>query len=187
MRETEALAAIVANAALYTVVGTLTYFGISFHGVRFWPAVVVPATFSVLYGPMVGGVGAAIGIFVSDLLIHGIPLLSLSVGVPANFIGFYIVGLARRRFSWPRYFLMACLGLAAGSAIIGVGIWAWSQYFILPFHTEHTPLPLAAAATTALWTFISEIPFLILVVPPLAKACFAAFPKLRPPARWVEA
>ena len=51
------------NASLYTAVGCLTYLGIVVFGVRFWPAVVVPAVFSVLFGPFVGGVGAAIGIF----------------------------------------------------------------------------------------------------------------------------
>lgn len=61
-------------------------------GVRFWPAVVVPAVFSVLFGPLFGGVGAAIGIFISDMLSHGMPFLSLSVGVTSNFTAFYILG-----------------------------------------------------------------------------------------------
>jgi len=39
---------------------------------------------------LAGGVGAAIGIFLSDMLTHGMPLLSLSVGVTSNFIAFYI-------------------------------------------------------------------------------------------------
>jgi len=65
------------NAGLYTVVGYITYFGIVVFGVRFWPAVVVPAVFAVLFGSYVGDVGAAIGIFISDMLTHGMPLLSL--------------------------------------------------------------------------------------------------------------
>jgi uncharacterized membrane protein len=56
------------NATLYTVIGYLTYSGIVIMGVRFWPAVVIPAVFTVLFGPIVGGVGAAIGIFISDML-----------------------------------------------------------------------------------------------------------------------
>ena len=81
------------NGALYATVGYTTYLGIVVFGVRFWPAVVAPATFSVLFGPMVGGVGASIGIFIADMLTHGMALLSLSVGVPANFACFYIIGL----------------------------------------------------------------------------------------------
>lgn len=92
------VAVTVMNGALYAAVGWATYFGIFVYGVRFWPAVIVPAVFASVFGPLVGGVGAAIGIFVSDVLIHGEPLLSLTVGVPANFLGFFLVGyLSRRR------------------------------------------------------------------------------------------
>ena len=80
------------NAAMYTVVGYTTYAGIIIQGVRFWPAVIVPAVFSVLFGPTVGGVGAAIGIFISDMFSHGMLFLSLSVGVTSNFLAFYFLG-----------------------------------------------------------------------------------------------
>ena len=93
------------NAGLYTVVGYLTYFGIVLYGVRFWPAVVVPGVFAVLFGPFVGGVGAAIGIFISDMLTHGMPLLSLSVGVTSNLVAFFILGYGTKDYSWKRYIL----------------------------------------------------------------------------------
>ncbi|MCD6236123.1 MAG: hypothetical protein J7J94_03950, partial [Thaumarchaeota archaeon] len=86
---------IAVNAALYAAFGYLTYLGLFapvFGTVRFWPAVIIPAVFSVLFSPRIGGVGAAVGIFISDMLIHGNPLLSLTVGVPSNFIGFYLIG-----------------------------------------------------------------------------------------------
>ncbi|MEM1989793.1 MAG: ECF transporter S component, partial [Candidatus Bathyarchaeia archaeon] len=71
--------------------------------VRFWPSVVIPAVFAVLFGPLVGGLGAAIGIFLSDMAIHGDPLLSLSAGVTSNFIGFYLVGyISRRSLDWAK-------------------------------------------------------------------------------------
>jgi hypothetical protein len=106
------------NGALYAVVGTLTYLGIFVYGVRFWPAVIVPAVFASLFGPMVGGVGAAIGIFISDVLIHGEPLLSLTVGVPANFLGFFLVGYLARRKTGPgalTAFLVSGLVMAAAA------------------------------------------------------------------------
>jgi len=167
------------NASLYTVVGCLTYFGIVVFGVRFWPAVVVPAVFSVLFGPLVGGVGAAIGIFICDMLSHGMPLLSLSVGVTSNFIAFYILGHMTREYSLKRYVVAAAFSLLVGSAIIGVGVWVWSQFYLLPGAVELSPMPLVAAWSTFLWTFISEIPFLLVLVPPIVEAARKTIPSLR--------
>jgi uncharacterized membrane protein len=96
-------------ASLYTVVGIATFLGLFtpvVGVVRFWPSVFVPAMFSMLFGPLVGGVGAAIGIFLSDLYTFYAtgqtnPLLSLIAGVPSNFLGFYILGrIGRSRINW---------------------------------------------------------------------------------------
>ncbi len=168
-----------ANAALYAVIGYFTYFGIFVYGVRFWPAVVIPTIFAVLFGPWVGGVGAAIGIFISDMLVHGNPLLSISVGVTANFLGFYLVGFITKNFSWRRFLIGCITGLFIGSLIIGIGIWLWSQVFLLPGNTEVTPLPAYAALTTFAWTFLSEIPFMLTLAPPVIKAAFEAFPAIK--------
>ena len=53
---------------------------------------VVPAVFAVLFGPWVGGIGAALGIFVRDIFVHWKPLLSLIAGVTSNFIRFFLIG-----------------------------------------------------------------------------------------------
>jgi len=87
-------------AVLYALVGWLSYLGVFtpvLGVVRFWPSVFVPAVFAIAFSPYVGGVGAAIGIFISDMMIHGNALLSLTVGVPANFVGFYLTGALYRR------------------------------------------------------------------------------------------
>ncbi len=87
-------------AALYAGFGLLAWLGLvcpAVGVVRFWPVVIIPAVFAALFGPLVGGLGAAIGIFVSDMVIHGNALLSLMAGVPANFACFYIIGLLSRR------------------------------------------------------------------------------------------
>jgi len=167
------------NASLYTVVGYMTYLGIVMFGVRFWPAVVVPAVFSVLFGPVVGGLGAAIGIFICDMLSHGMPFLSLSVGVTSNFIAFYILGHMTREYSLKRYLIAATVSLLVGSAIIGVGVCAWSQFFLLPGAVELSPLPMVGAWSTFLWTFISEIPFLLILVPPMVEAAKRIVPRAR--------
>lgn len=227
---------IAVNAALYAAFGYLTYLGIFapvFGTVRFWPAVIIPAIFSILFSPRIGGIGAAIGIFISDLLIHGNPLLSLTVGVPANFTGFYLLGWLARRWRSKGslvlaipiqfipvigcaaiYFLnlidrltaliflvvsiavlaftamlalaqrrflgfaaASSLGLMAGSLIIGVGLWAYSQFFILPFGGVRNA-PLVAALVWFLWTYLTEIPFLQFLLPPLIEAVSRAAPSM---------
>ncbi|MEM0052679.1 MAG: hypothetical protein QXL89_00570 [Nitrososphaeria archaeon] len=161
---------IIVFGALYAVVGYFTFFGINFYGVRFWPAVVIPATAAVLFGERVGGASAALGIFVSDILAHGMAILSLTVGMPSNFIAFYIIGKFCRKYSLRRYLASATLGLLVGSFIIGIGLFLWSQAFPLPFSTNITPLALEAIFSISLWTFVSEIPFLYILVPPIVKA-----------------
>jgi len=227
------------NAALYPAVGLVTYLGIfappPLGVVRFWPAVIVPGVFAALFGPRVGGIGAAIGIFASDMVIHGNAFLSVTVGVPSNFIGFYLLGyIARKQLSlkklipalaigaliliagvysiiafpeshtifvtilseigsivlflgavggsytliiiaavkwpeWRSYGVGSVIGLGVGSAIIGLGVTAYLGspiYFILLWF---------------IWTFTTEIPFLLLLGPPILKACYRAFPSLKPP------
>ena len=93
-------------AALYAVLGYLSYLGLFtpvIGVVRFWPVVFVPAVFSVAFHPLVGGAGAAIGIFISDMVIHGNALLSIVAGVPANFLCFYIIGYLSKKHRDTKY------------------------------------------------------------------------------------
>ncbi len=242
---------IVASAVcgvLYGAVGYMIYLlapittpGIGI--VRFWPSVIIPAVFAVLFGPLVGGLGASIGIFVSDLLIHGDPLLSLSAGVTSNFIGFYLLGyISRRRIDWTKtvavasiillsafpaleyvllihvslnavilfiglsiasyaimvavgylwpqwrsYGIASIVGLGVGSTIIGFVVWAYSQIFVLPAAVGGGfQLPLYVALIWLIWTFATEIPFLIILGPPILRVCFQAFPSLNPLKEWGE-
>jgi hypothetical protein len=246
------------NAALYAGVGYLVYFifpvvAPTVGGVRFWPVVVIPATFALLFGPLVGGGGAAIGIFISDMLIHGDPLLSLTAGVTSNFVCFGLIGyLSRRNLDWRRVFVGLGIGLAilvtlaylvvtpqtvinyfstsqhtltveeaewnvyivlailsfsyaivlavgyarpkwrsfgtasvvgsvVGSAIIGVGVWGYTQLFTLPAAIGGAhDLPYYAGMILFAWTFATEIPFMVILVPPIGEACYKAFPSLRP-------
>jgi len=231
------------SAALYAIVGILTSLGIVspvVGVVRFWPAVVVPATFAVLFGPWVGGTSAAIGIFLSDMLFpgHGIALLSLTVGVPANFALFFLIGLIARRnlklryvgitlaaggiviigmiaylltialltievaalflgvflascaiilgiglwkSEWMSYGVASVAGLAVGSAYIGFGLWIYSMFSSLPLALGwERNAPFYASFLWLVWTFSTEIPFLITIVPPILKVCYRAFPSLEP-------
>jgi len=241
------------NAALYAAIGYLVYFifplvAPTIGGVRFWPVVVIPATFALLFGPVVGGGGAAIGIFISDMLIHGDPLLSLTAGVTSNLVCFGLIGyLSHKRLDWKKAFLGLGIGVAilvtlaylvitpqtivnyfgttfeqalwnvyfvlaifvvsyliviaigsvrpkwrsfgaasvvgsvVGSAIIGVGVWGYTQFLSLPtaIGGAHN-LPYYAGLILFAWTFATEIPFMVILVPIIGEACYRAFPSLRP-------
>jgi len=231
------------SAALYAIVGYLTNLGIVspvVGVVRFWPSVIVPAAFAVLFGPWVGGTSAAIGIFISDMVHpgHGIAILSLTVGVPSNFAGFFLIGLISRRNmkwrhiaialtlgsltvigmvayllyltllsvdiaalflgvffaccaivvgvglwkpEWKSYGIASVVGLFVGSAYIGFGLWVYSQFLPLPLTVyEQRYPPFYFSFLWLVWTFATEIPFLITIVPPILKACYRAFPSIRP-------
>lgn len=236
-------------AALYAVVGRLTDLGIVapvVGVVAFWPAAVIPAIFAVLFGPWTAGTGAAIGIFIRDMLFHGDPFLSLSAGVTANFAGFFLIGYISRKeldlkkiiigivigtvavslgfmlptlllptesvgftglsatestllffatvigscliiavvgFLWPKwrnFGVASVIGLGVGSAIIGVVLWVYSQLFFSPTGIFTSPVPSYFILLWFVWTFATEIPFILLLGPPIIKACYKAIPSLQP-------
>lgn len=229
------------SAALYIIVGYLTNLGIItpvVGVVRFWPSVFVPAIFAVLFGPWVGGVSAAIGIFFSDMIYpgHGVALLSLTVGVPSNFLMFFLIGyIAQRNVElkkigvglgagmvtipliaylffigslslditilfigvvlgsyvliilllmrlprWRSYWVASVVGNGVGCAWIGLTLWIYSQLLTLPltFAPFERNAPFYAGFLWFIWTFTTQIPFLIAIVPPVVKACYKAFPYL---------
>jgi hypothetical protein len=227
------------------MVGRLTDLGITFIGVAFWPAVVIPAIFAVLYGPWVGGVGAAIGIFVRDMLFHGDPLLSLTAGVTSNFAMFFIIGyvsrrslgwkklalsttlagvivaaglllptlllpaefasftglsaweiiaifvltvvlslsailiVSRRWSEWRSYGVGSVIGQGVGALIVAIGVWGYSQLFYSATGYFKQPVQASLVPIVFVWTFVTEIPFVLLVGPPVINACYRAFPSLR--------
>jgi hypothetical protein len=224
-------------AALYAIVG-ITTANVNFFGIGFLPAVVIPAVFAVLYGPWVGGVSGAIGIFIRDMFVHGNAALSLVAGVPANFILFFLIGyLSHRELSvkqaiagvilatagllvptiillpdvtaytglsteifalsfaltailslviitvvavrwkeWRSYAIAAVVGQAVGAGLLSVTVWAVSPLF-LPFFGA--PLAASLVFPIFVWTFATELPFILLAGPPIIKVCYRAFPSLR--------
>jgi uncharacterized membrane protein len=233
-------------AALYAVIGLLTSFGLSVGGVAFWPAVVVPAIFAVLFGPWVGGIGAAIGIFIRDVIYHGDPLLSLVAGVTSNFVMFFLLGyFAHRKINpqkialsaviggillvgglllptfllptesllftqlstsdtitlfaviatasilaviaiftfkkeWRTFSVGTVIGQGVGAAVVSVAVWAYSNLFYSQNGYFTAPLSLAFIPLIAVWTIATEIPFILILCPPIINACYKAFPSLKP-------
>ncbi len=229
------MAALGLNASLYAVFGYILYYIVpitapGFGTVRFWPSVIIPAVFAVLFGPWVGGGGAAIGIFISDMLIHGNPILSLMAGVTSNFAMFAIIGyIAKKQVDWRipmiasgaitallvgisyyvlssdlaflfsgiiitsyimltlviglahkwRGFEAGCmLGLLVGSSIIGLMVPVFSQLFIMPGKTDLTPLTIVGGFAYLVFTFSTEIIFLVIPGPLILHICYRAFPSL---------
>lgn len=232
-------------AALYAVIGRMTDLGVTVGGVAFWPAAVIPAVFAVLFGPWTGGIGAAIGIFIRDMLFHGDPLLSLSAGVTSNFVAFFLTGyVARRNLSWRKigmgafigcaiiafglllptvwlpaesvafthlsslesavlffvavvvsilaliavarlwpewknYVVGSVVGLGIGAAIVAGVVWAYSQVFFSSTGYFKDPISSSFILIIYVWTFATEIPFVLILGPLILKACQKALPPLK--------
>jgi hypothetical protein len=215
------------NAALYVALGILvsTIIPLNFGGVRFWPQVIIPAVFAAVFGPWVGGLGAAVGIFMSDIALGGGPVLSLMAGITSNFIGFWLLGyIANKRINpqkssliygvltvvaaaiayvytnlfslgiiigcyvvfltiiwirkkWASYELGSVVGLLVGSLIIGVMVPVYAALFA-PGSTVFPLLTDAGILALFTWTFVTEIPFMLVIGPPIIEAIHKAFPTL---------
>lgn len=232
-------------AAVYAVVGRLTDFGLNVGGVAFWPAALIPAVFAALFGPWIGGIGAAIGIFIRDMIFHGDPLLSLSAGVTGNFVAFFLIGYITRskldnkkiiasvligsiiiisgiliptlllptesagftqlsmmdtillffgtvissltliaiitKFieEWRNYAIGSIIGASLGSLIIAIVVWVYSQIFYSSTGYFKAAIDSSFIPIIFIWTFATEIPFILLLGPPIIKACYKAFPSLK--------
>jgi hypothetical protein len=228
------VAAFALNAALYVAAGVFFYsvLPLSFGPVRFWPQAVIPAVFATVFGPWVGGLGAALGILLNDAILTGNVLLSLLAGVTSNFVGFWLLGyISRKRVGWipsvvgfgvvteilmaiaffytdfvyvvlvaVTFFIYAALallflrpasqrwqsyqvasvtGLLVGSAIIGVMVPVYFQYFA----PTATALTLGGIFAYFIWTFTTEIAFMLILGPPIIAVVYAAFPRFKPKAQ----
>jgi len=122
--------------------------------------------------------------------IYGIYLLSGQGGIatPQYIVGFVgllavvlIVGLTVIRNRWAGFEIAASIGLGVGSLIIGLGIVAYSSLFTLPavLGLGNGPLPITFLYAATAFTYLSEIPFLVILTPPVISACRSAFPSLR--------
>jgi len=76
---------------------------------------------------------------------------------------------------WRIFALASIIGNAAGSLLVGLGVWAFSQFFILPGTLGHN-LPFTASMIWFTWTFSNQMPFLLVFCPPILKICQRIFP-----------
>jgi uncharacterized membrane protein len=101
----------------------------------------------------------------------------LFLGVSAGSL--ILIGLIVRFWpEWKNYGIASVIGLGVGSAIIGFVLWLFSQFLPLPGGLSNAPTYFILL--WLVWTFATEIPFLMAVGPPILKACYKAFPSLAP-------
>lgn len=166
-------------AVLYAMGSYLTAYTSSPWGSgQFRPAVVIPSVFSVLFGPMVGGLGSAVGTLIVDSVKHGqIYIRSLVSSVPGNFVGFYLLGwLIKRRFSWENFIKASHISLIVSNTIVAF-LYVYYRAFVEASYPEvfraawiYVSLGLVA------WWYVTMLPFVLLLGPPLIRAVASAFP-----------
>ena len=225
------VAGLALNIALYVVVGYIFYslIPISYGGIRFWPPVIVPAVFAVVFGPLVGGIGAAVGIFLSDAIFGNNLLLSLIAGVTSNFVAFFLIGyIAKKKISWitplVAYGVATAVFIWIGYAYTGLDFWTkiafigvvvasyviflvpvvvlrnsrWRSFEVgsvlgmllgagiiaatvppfIAYFLNGAPLSVPLALSTFFFTFFTEIPFILVLGPPIIATINRAFPAL---------
>ena len=90
-----------------------------------------------------------------------------------------IIAVAAVRWKeWRSYAVAAVVGQAAGAGLLSVTVWAVSPLF--PTFFTAGPIAPYLVLPIFVWLFATELPFILLVGPPIIKACYRAFPSLRP-------
>jgi len=159
------------SAALYAVAIALTSPIPTPWGVgHFRPGVVIPAFFSVVFGPVVGGAGAAIGCFIGDFALSFFnlttPLLSLIAGVPGNFAGFYLLGwLVSKQRSVTSFILSSFASLIVGNLIAALGVLAYFWLIVPDWAAWPTDLKVAVVSGLTLFWVVTMIVFVVPLVP----------------------
>jgi len=167
------LSLISVSAALYAVAVAVTSPVPTPWGVgHFRPGVVIPAFFSVVFGPIVGGVGAAIGCFIGDfaLSFFGLttPLLSLIAGVPGNLAAFYLLGwLVSKRRSMASFILSNFAALIVGNLIAALGVLVYFSFIVPDWALWPLDLKIAVVGGLALFWVTTMVVFVVPLVPVL--------------------
>jgi len=163
------------SAALYAVAIAITSPIPTPWGVgHFRPGVVVPAFFSIVFGSIVGGVGAAIGCFIGDLALYlfGLttPLLSLVAGVPGNFVGFYLLGwFVSKKHSLASFILGNLIALIVGNLVAALGVLAYFWFIDPDWALWPMELKFGIVMGLTLFWLTTMIVFVVPLVPILVR------------------
>lgn len=171
------LALIAISAALYTAaIGVTAPISTPWGVGQFRPGVIFPSIFAIIYGPWIGGVGAAIGTFVGDVIFLtplGLttPLLSIIAGVPGNFVSFYLLGWFTKKYrSWVGFILGSFVAILIGNLVAGIGVVAYLPFLVPPWSALSMEARLGAVLGFTFFWLLTMIPFVIPLVPPIVRA-----------------
>ena len=184
LRPTIILTATVMNAVLYAIFSFATAYIPSPWGAgQFRPAVIIPAFFATIFGPICGGFGAALGTLIADSVKHGqIYAGSLLAAVPGNFIGFYLFGhIVKKKFSWSRFILASEITLTLANMIVAF-LYVFLFKMLYLSSQKYIDMSLNAqiffSAGLTIWWYVTMLPFVLLVTPLLIRAAASAFPSI---------
>jgi len=173
-------------AVLYAIGAYSTAYIPSPWGVgQFRWAVVIPAFFATIFGPMPAGIGAAVGTLIADSVKHGYLYPgSYLAAVPGNFIGFYLFGyIVKKKFTWGRFILASNVTLTVANLIVAFLYIFLFKVFYLGQQTYVDMSPDAQIFLSiglTIWWFVTMLPFVLLLTPLLIRAVAAAVPSVVP-------
>jgi len=168
-------------AVLYAMGSYLTaYISSPWGSGQFRPAVVIPSIFSTLFGPLAGGVGAAVGTLIVDSAKHGqIYIRSLVSSVPGNFVGFYLFGwIIKRKFSWENFIKASQVTLLISNIIVAF-LYVYFRAFVdVSYPVAFREAWIYVSLGLVAWWYVTMLPFVLLLGPPLIRSVASAFPGL---------
>jgi len=147
---------------------------------QFRPAVVIPAFFGAIFGPLPAALGAAIGTLIADSTKHGTLYMgSLIAAVPGNFVGFYVFGyILKKKFSWARFISASLITLTVANLIVAfLYVFAFKVFYMQALALTTNALIYLSIGLT-IWWFVTMLPFILLLTPPIIRVVAAAFPSL---------
>jgi chromate transport protein ChrA len=92
-----------------------------------------------------------------------------------------MLAVARLWPEWRNYGVGSVIGLGIGSTIIALVVWGYSQLFFSSTGYFKAAIPSAFIPIIFVWTFATEIPFVLLLGPLMIKTIQKAYPSLTIP------
>jgi hypothetical protein len=83
---------------------------------------------------------------------------------------------------WPEFRsfgIASVISHSIGAAIVSIAVFRYSQFFFGAGQYFKSQVPVTFVPIIFVWTFVTEIPFVLLLSPPIIKVCRSAFPFLR--------
>lgn len=131
---------------------------------QFRPAVVIPSFFAAVFGPLPAAVGAALGTLIVDSWKHGENLR----------------GQSGRGCFWTRFIMATLFTLTFANLIVAfLYVFLFKVLYLRALELGLEALVYLSIGLT-IWWFVTMLPFVLLVTPPLIRAVAIALPSVVP-------